>query len=221
MGPHKKIEIYDTTLRDGSQGEGISFSVQDKLLIARRLDDLGFHFIEGGWPGANPKDISFFKEAKKEKWQNAEIVAFGSTRKPHTKASEDHNLRGLLDADTRVITIFGKSWDLHVTEVFKTELDENLRMIEDSVKFLVSKGKCVVYDAEHFFDGYASNAKYALKAAETAAAAGASVIVLCDTNGGSLPSTVFKAVSEVAAKLRHPLGVHTHNDAGQIGRASC
>ncbi len=214
MTSGKKIEIYDTTLRDGSQGEGISFSVQDKLLIAKKIDELGFHFIEGGWPGANPKDIAFFKEIKKFKLKNSEVVAFGSTRKAHTKASEDENLRGLLAADTKAITIFGKSWDLHVKEVFKTHLEENIQMIRDSVKYLCSKGKNVIYDAEHFFDGYTHNPSYALKTLQTALEAGASVLVLCDTNGGSMPSYVFKIVSEVNAKLKAPLGIHTHNDCG-------
>ena len=210
----KKIEIYDTTLRDGSQGEGISFSVQDKLLIAKKIDELGFDFIEGGWPGANPKEIAFFEEIKKVKLKSARVVAFGSTRKAHTKASEDENLRGLLAADTEVITIFGKSWDLHVKEVFKTELEENIRMIEDSIRYLRGKGKEVIYDAEHFFDGYFQNPAYALKTLETALEAGASVLVLCDTNGGTMPSKISKAVSDIHAKLKHPLGIHTHNDCG-------
>ncbi len=212
--PSKKVEIYDTTLRDGSQGEGISFSVQDKLLIAKKIDEIGLHYIEGGWPGANPKDIAFFEEAKKIKLKNSQIVAFGSTRKPHTKASEDENLRGLLAADTEVITIFGKSWDMHVKEVFKTELDENIRMIHDSVKYLRSKDKKVIYDAEHFFDGYLHNREYALKTLNTALEAGAEVLVLCDTNGGSLPSKVSQIVLEVKAALQFPLGIHTHNDSG-------
>ena len=206
----KKIEIYDTTLRDGSQGEGISFSVQDKLLIAKKIDELGFHFIEGGWPGANPKDIAFFEEIKKIKLKTARIVAFGSTRKAHTKASEDNNLRGLLAADTDVITIFGKSWDMHVKEVFKTDLDENLRMIEDSVRYLKSKGKEVIYDAEHFFDGFFHNSAYALETLETALGAGASTLVLCDTNGGTMPSKLFKAVSEIRTKLKASLETIAH-----------
>lgn len=215
----KKIQIYDTTLRDGSQGEGISFSVQDKLLILKKLDEMGFDYVEGGWPGANPKDSEFFEEAKKLKLEHAKLAAFGSTCKAHTKASEDTNLKALVAADTPVVTIFGKSWDLHVTEVFKTDLDENLRMIEDSVKYLRSKGKEVVYDAEHFFDGYKHNPKYALKAIETAYEAGASVIVLCDTNGGTMPTRVTEVVKEVSSKLKAPLGIHTHND-GAMGVAN-
>ena len=209
-----KIEVYDTTLRDGSQGEGLSFSVQDKLLIAKRIDELGFDYIEGGWPGANPKDIAFFEEIKKIKLKNSKIVAFGSTRKAHSKASEDDNLKGLLAAETQVITIFGKSWDMHVQEVFKTNLEENIRMIDDSVRFLRSKGKKVIYDAEHFFDGYAQNPDYALKTLETALEAGASVLVLCDTNGGSMPSKISKIVREIKSRIQHPLGIHTHNDGG-------
>ncbi len=212
--PSKKIQIYDTTLRDGSQGEGISFSVQDKVLIAKKIDELGFPYIEGGWPGANPKDIAFFEEIKKVRLKNSSVVAFGSTRKAHSKASEDENLRGLLAAGTSTITIFGKSWDLHVREVFKTDLEENIRMIHDSVKFLKSKGKEVIYDAEHFFDGFGSNPEYALKTLRTALEAGASVLVLCDTNGGNLPSKVFKVVSEVNDILKFSLGIHTHNDCG-------
>ncbi len=209
-----KIEIYDTTLRDGSQGEGLSFSVQDKLLIAKRIDELGFDYIEGGWPGANPKDIAFFQEIKKIKLKNSKIVAFGSTRKAHSKASEDDNLKGLLAAETEVITIFGKSWDMHVQEVFKTDLEENIRMIDDSVRFLRSKGKKVIYDAEHFFDGYTQNPDYALKTLAVALEAGAAVLVLCDTNGGNMPSKISKIVSEIKSRIQHPLGIHTHNDGG-------
>ncbi len=210
----KKIEIYDTTLRDGSQGEGVSFSVEDKLLIARRIDEIGFHFIEGGWPGSSPKDAEFFEQAKKLKLKTAELVAFGSTRKAHAKASEDENLKGLLAAETRAITIFGKSWDLHVREVFKTDLEENLRMIADSVKYLTAKGRKVIYDAEHFFDGYTANPNYALKTIQTALEAGAVTIVLCDTNGGSMPSKVSRIVAEAHSYLSAPLGIHTHNDCG-------
>lgn len=209
----KKIQIYDTTLRDGSQSEGISFSVQDKLLIAKKIDAMGFDFIEGGWPGANPKDIAFFEEVKKIKFKHAVVVAFGSTRKAHTQASQDDNLKGLLNAQTEAITIFGKSWDMHVSEVFKIPLEENLNMIQDSVQYLASKGKRVIYDAEHFFDGYTQNPRYALKTLETALNAGAETLVLCDTNGGTITSKIFQIVSEVHKTLKHPLGIHTHNDA--------
>ena len=208
-----KIELYDTTLRDGAQTEGISFSVSDKLKICEKLDQLGIHFIEGGWPGANPKDMEFFKKAKALKLKNAQLVAFGSTMRAKGKASQDAILKNLLAADTKYITIFGKSWDLHVRDVFKTELNENLRMIEDSVKFLVSRGRHVIYDAEHFFDGYRENKDYALDTLRAAEAAGAETIVLCDTNGGSVTSQVFEVVEEVKAVMRTPLGMHAHNDS--------
>ncbi len=209
----KKIQVYDTTLRDGSQGEGISFSVQDKLLIARRLDEMGFDFIEGGWPGATPKDVEFFEKMKGEKLKHARLAAFGSTMKPNGKAEDDAVLNGLVAAGTSVITIFGKSWDLHVREVFKVPLEENLRMISESVKYLRSKGKTVIYDAEHFFDGYAANPEYALHTLEAARDAGAETLVLCDTNGGGIPSRIAKVVAEVAVRVKHPLGIHTHNDS--------
>ncbi len=210
----KKIEIYDTTLRDGSQSEGISFSAQDKLLIAKKIDEAGFHYIEGGWPGANPKDITFFEEAKKLKLKNSKLVAFGSTRKAAAKVSDDDNLRGLLASGTQVITIFGKSWDMHVRDVFRVDLEENLRMIQDSVKYLKSKGREVIYDAEHFFDGYKANPAYAMKSLQAALEAGATTLVLCDTNGGTLFTKVSKVVSEVKAALKCPIGIHTHNDGG-------
>lgn len=208
-----KIELYDTTLRDGAQTEGISFSVGDKLKICEKLDQLGIHFIEGGWPGANPKDMEFFKKAKALKLKNSQLVAFGSTMRAKGKASRDAILRNLLAADTKYITIFGKSWDLHVRDVFKTELKENLRMIEESVKLLVSRGRHVIYDAEHFFDGYRENKDYALDTLRAAEAAGAETIVLCDTNGGSVTSQVFEVVEEVKAVIHSPLGIHTHNDS--------
>jgi 2-isopropylmalate synthase len=208
----KNIELYDTTLRDGAQSEGISFSVVDKLKICEKLDELGVHFIEGGWPGANPKDVDFFKKAKALKLRNAELVAFGSTRHAGTKASRDKVLKGLLAAGTRYITIFGKAWDLHVTDVLKTSLDENLKMIGDSVAFLKSSGKKVFYDAEHFFDGFSSNKEYALRTLRAAADAGADRIVLCDTNGGTITSRIFEIVKEVKAQIRAPLGIHAHND---------
>ncbi|MCX5686293.1 MAG: citramalate synthase, partial [Candidatus Omnitrophica bacterium] len=207
-----KIELYDTTLRDGAQSEGISFSVSDKLKICEKLDELGVDFIEGGWPGANPKDMSFFKAAKSLRLKKAKLVAFGSTRHPKSKVSRDKVLKGLLGADTKFITIFGKSWDLHVRDVFKVDLDENLRMIEDSVKFLRSKGKTVFYDAEHFFDGYKANKDYAISTIRTAQGAGADRIILCDTNGGTITSQVFKIVEEVKSVIKTPLGIHAHND---------
>lgn len=207
-----KIELYDTTLRDGAQSEGISFSVADKMKICEKLDELGVHFIEGGWPGANPKDMEFFKKAKSLNLKNSELVAFGSTRHAGTEASRDKVLNALLGAGTRTITIFGKSWDLHVKDVFKCDLDENLLMIEDSVKFLKSMGRTVFFDAEHFFDGYKANKEYAIKCIKAASLAGAARIVLCDTNGGTVTSQVFEIVEEVKAVIHTPLGIHAHND---------
>jgi 2-isopropylmalate synthase len=207
-----RIEIYDTTLRDGSQGEGISFSVADKLKITEKLDELGVAFIEGGWPGANPKDMEYFSKAKKLRLKNAKLAAFGSTRRANTPVDQDIILKGLLSAQTKYITIFGKTWDLHVTDVFKCELAENLRMISDSVKYLTSKGRIVFYDAEHFFDGYKDNKAYALKTLKAAVDAGAKRIILCDTNGGTITSQIFKIVEEVKSVIPTPLGIHCHND---------
>ncbi|MDD5436333.1 MAG: citramalate synthase [Candidatus Omnitrophica bacterium] len=207
-----KIELYDTTLRDGAQSEGISFSVSDKLKIVEKLDDLGIHFIEGGWPGANPKDMEFFRNVKKLRFKRSKIVAFGSTRHANSKAGTDKVLKGLLAADTRYVTIFGKSWDLHVRDVFKVDLEENLRMVEDSVRFLKANNRIVFYDAEHFFDGYRTNKDYALKTLKAAEGAGADRIVLCDTNGGTMTSQVFEIIEEVKKVIRAPLGIHAHND---------
>jgi 2-isopropylmalate synthase len=214
-----KVEIYDTTLRDGAQTEGVSFSVIDKVRIAQKLDELGMHYIEGGWPGANPKDMEFFRKIKKVKLTNSEVVAFGSTRHPKSKSNQDAVLKGLLSADTRIVTIFGKSWDLHVTDVFKVSLDENLKMISDSVAYLRSKGKEVFYDAEHFFDGYKDNPDYAKKTIAAAKEAGASTVILCDTNGGTITSEVFKIVGEIKESLGIPIGIHVHND-GDMGVAN-
>jgi len=207
-----KVELYDTTLRDGAQSEGISFSVADKLKICAKLDELGVDFIEGGWPGANPKDMEFFKKAKSLKLEKSEVVAFGSTCRAKTNASKDVVLKGLLLAGTRYITIFGKSWDLHVKDVFKVDLDENLRMISDSVNYLKSKGKKVFYDAEHFFDGYIGNKEYALETLKAARYAGAERIILCDTNGGTVTTQVFEIVEEVRSVIDTPIGIHAHND---------
>src|SRR6185436_15868106 len=180
------VKIYDTTLRDGTQGEGISFSVTDKLLIAEKLDHFGVDYIEGGFPGSNPRDITFFQEAKKLKLRHARIAAFGATRRAGVKASEDAQLRTLLDSGMPVMTIVGKTWTLHVTEILRTTLEENLAMIEDSAAWLVTQGREVVHDAEHFFDGYKSNPDYALKTLAAALKGGASNLSLCDTNGGTL-----------------------------------
>jgi 2-isopropylmalate synthase len=210
---HKEVRLYDTTLRDGAQTEGISFSVLDKIMIAKKLDQLGIHFIEGGWPGSNPKDVDFFKRARRMGLKNSRIVAFGSTRKAHTSVRRDTNIAYLLKAGTRIVTIFGKSWDLHVRCALKTSLDENLRMICDSVRYLKSKGLSVLYDAEHFFDGYRANPAYAMKTVKAAVDAGADNVTLCDTNGGALPAEVGDIVGEVAARMKVPLGIHAHNDA--------
>lgn len=207
-----RIEIYDTTLRDGAQSEGVSYSVADKLRICEKLDELGVHFIEGGWPGANPKDMEFFKKAGRLLLKSSHIVAFGSTCRANTAAGQDKILRGLISAGTKYITIFGKSWDMHVREVFKVDLEENLRMISDSIRFLKSKKKIVFYDAEHFFDGYRSNKEYALKTLKAAESAGAERIILCDTNGGTITGQVYEIVKDVRTVINTPLGIHAHND---------
>ena len=208
------VELYDTTLRDGAQREGISFSVVDKLNITHKLDELGIHFIEGGWPGSNPKDVEFFNKAWSLTLSHSQLVAFGSTRRPKIKAETDANLLALADAGVKVATIVGKSSDLQVTQVLETTLDENLSMIADSINYLRAKGLTVFFDAEHFFDGFKSNPSYALRVLQVAAEAGASCLVLCDTNGGALPDEITAAI-EAAGKLATvPLGIHTHDDGG-------
>jgi 2-isopropylmalate synthase len=202
-------------LRDGAQAEGISFTVKDKLRIAGRLDSLGVDYIEAGNPGSNPKDMEFFNKIKEKPLSYAKLAAFGSTRKPGIKAEDDANVKALLAADTEVIAIFGKSWDFHVTEVINTTLDENLRMIYDSVSYMKSKGKEVIFDAEHFFDGYKANPKYAVRALEAAAEAGADWLVLCDTNGGAFPSEIGEIVKEMVSRFAPlSIGIHCHNDGG-------
>jgi 2-isopropylmalate synthase len=208
-----KVELYDTTLRDGAQTEGISYSVHDKVRIARRLDELGIHFIEAGWP-ANPKDREVFKILGEKPLKYACLVAFGSTRRADRKVNLDPSIKSILAAETRVVTIFGKTWDLHVKEVLKISLDENLKIIEDTVSYLVSKGKTVIYDCEHFFDGYKSNPEYALKSALAALESGASRVVFCDTNGGTVTSELIRIIHQIAPKLKADLGIHTHNDLG-------
>jgi 2-isopropylmalate synthase len=209
-----QVFLFDTTLRDGTQSEGLSLSVEDKLKIARILDGFGIHFVEGGYPGSNPKDIEFFRRARSLSLKHAKLTAFGSTRKAGVAADADANLRALVDADTPAVCIFGKSWTLHVTKVLGTTLEENLAMIADSVAFLKAAGKEVVYDAEHFFDGYRADPGYALEAVKAAARAGADWITMCDTNGGCLPSTIAAAVRAVKdAVPGTPLGIHTHNDS--------
>jgi len=209
------LKIYDTTLRDGTQGEGISFSVADKIRIAERLDEFGVDYIEGGWPGSNPRDMAFFSGIRNSKLKHARIAAFGSTRRAGVKAEEDGQLKLLIDAETPVVTIFGKTWLLHVTEVIRTTAEENLAMIRDSVRFLVSKGREVIYDAEHFFDGYFDNPDYALKTLAAAVEGGAVNLTLCDTNGGRLPDEVRDATAAVRARFPDtPVGIHAHNDSG-------
>ncbi len=208
-----RVELYDTTLRDGAQTERISYSVQDKLRITEKLDELGVAYIEGGWPGSNPKDAQFFQLARKLSLKTATLAAFGSTRHAAT-AANDANLNALLRAETSTITIFGKTWDLHVRDVLRVSLDDNLRMIEDSVRYLKRRGRAVIYDAEHFFDGHRDNAAYALATLRAAQAAGADALVFCDTNGGRLPAEIAAAISAVRSHVRVPTGIHAHNDCG-------
>lgn len=207
------VEIYDTTLRDGAQSEDVSFSVEDKLRIVQKLDELGLHYIEGGWPGANPKDITFFEEMKKIPLKSSKLVAFGATRKSRNKVSEDPNIKSLAEAGTEVVTLFGKSWDLHVTEALGITLKKNLEIISDSIEYLRSQGKRVFYDAEHFFSGYLAKPDYALKTLEAAKRAGAECIILCDTNGGTMPWQLREALEVVQREIGGSLGIHTHNDS--------
>lgn len=215
------IQLYDTTLRDGTQGEGINFSAGDKLRIARKLDELGVHYIEGGWPGSNPKDMEFFRRAREElRLEQAKVAAFGATRKARTPVDQDPQVQMLIDTGTGVVTIFGKSWLLHVRDVLRTTPQENVAMIYDTVSYLKEAGKEVIYDAEHFFDGYRAEPDYALQTLQAAQKAGADCIVLCDTNGGSLPWDIERIMGEVqAAGITSPLGIHTHND-GEVGVAN-
>jgi 2-isopropylmalate synthase len=209
-----QVEIYDTTLRDGSQGEGINFSVADKLRIAEKLDAFGVHYIEGGWPGSNPKDIEFFAQAKKKKFKNARLAAFGSTRKKGVPVEQDDQVRLLIEAGTPVVTIYGKTSMLHVKEVLRCTPDENLAMIGDTVCFLKDHGKFVIYDAEHCFDGYKLDPEYAVATWQAAEKAGADFVVLCDTNGGCLPDEVAAITKVAIGKLNCKVGIHTHDDIG-------
>jgi len=206
------VLLYDTTLRDGTQGENINFTPDEKLRIARRLDDIGIHYIEGGWPGSNPRDRQFFELAKSAEFKNARLTAFGSTRRPGISASEDQNLLALLESETPAVTIFGKTWDLHVEKIMDNTPDENLAMIRESVAFLKEHGREVIYDAEHFFDGYKDNREYALQTLTAAAEGGADFIVLCDTNGGTLSFELEGIMEEISLPV--PFGVHSHNDCG-------
>jgi len=206
------IQIYDTTLRDGTQRKDISLSCEDKLRIARKLDDLGVAFIEGGWPGSNPKEAEFFQRALQIPWKSAQIAAFGSTCRVGGDPQDDANLTALVAAGTPVCTVVGKTWTLHVEEVLKTTQAENLRIIEQSLAYLRAQDRRVIYDAEHFFDGYKADPAYALETLRAAVRGGAETVVLCDTNGGSMPWEVTDIVQAVSVALRHPLGIHTHND---------
>ncbi|SFP24718.1 citramalate synthase [Salibacterium halotolerans] len=214
-----QVKLYDTTLRDGTQGEGISLSVDDKLKIAQKLDHLGVKYIEGGWPGSNPKDMNFFEEAKNLSFHSAVITAFGSTRKPGVEAENDPNLQRILESGVEAAAIFGKAWDFHVEKALQTSLDENISMIYDSIRFLKEKGMEVIFDAEHFFDGYKHNQDYALKALTAAEEAGADCLVLCDTNGGSLPSEIADILKVVHARTTISTGIHCHND-GELAVAN-
>ncbi len=208
------ITLYDTTLRDGTQGESVNLSAEDKLKIVRKLDDFGIPYIEGGWPGSNPKDARFFNIVRKIPLKQARLSAFGSTHRPGTPPGKDKNLHALLKAETETVTIFGKSWNLHVSEILNISLDENLGLIHDTIAYLKAMNREVIFDAEHFFDGFKANPDYALKTLDAAQAAGADVLVLCDTNGGSMPDEIGNMVKQTGSRVTAPLGIHTHNDCG-------
>lgn len=207
-----RVEFYDTTLRDGAQSEDIAFSLNDKLRITERLDDFGIHYVEGGWPGSNPKDLQYFKEVKGLNLKNTKITAFSSTVKAHSRAEDDEIIRAVLEAETDYVTIVGKSWDLHVRDALKVKLDTNLKMIDRTIGYLKGLGKTVFFDAEHFFDGYKKNKAYAMDVLKAAYNAGADLLVLCDTNGGSMPFEVYDIVKEVVSAIDTRFGIHTHND---------
>jgi 2-isopropylmalate synthase len=209
----RQIEIYDTTLRDGAQAEDISFSVEDKLRITGKLDELGIHYIEGGWPGTNPKDGEYFKRVKELNLQNSHVVAFGSTHRPKNKVAEDTTIKALLDSKTNIVTIFGKTWDFHVKEALRISLEENLDIIHNSIAYLKKHIGKVLFDAEHFFDGYLCNPEFAMKCLFSAQDAGADCLVLCDTNGGKLPNEIRNIVDSVMKSVRVPVGIHAHNDS--------
>ena len=214
----QQVYVYDCTLRDGTQGEDVSLSVVDKIRIAQRLDEFGVHYIEGGWPGSNPTDVEFFKRAASLRWDRSKICAFGSTRHFKNRVDQDPNLEALLGAQTPVLTIVAKSWDFHVEKALRISLEENLTLIRESLTYLKGQGKEIVFDAEHFFDGYAGNQEYALRVLEVAQDAGADWIVLCDTNGGALPATVHRVTQEMTARFDR-VGIHTHNDC-ELGVAN-
>jgi len=209
-----RIQTFDTTLRDGSQGEAVSFSVDDKILITRKLDELGIDYIEGGWPGSNPKDREFFEQARGLKLNHAKLTAFGSTRFAKNSIEEDRNVRELIDAGTPAVSIFGKSWDFHVSRALGITENENLTIIGETVRYLKDHGKEVIYDAEHFFDGYIHNRDFALRTLAAAKHAGADVLCLCDTNGGTLTDFLAQIVADVRARFDGVIGIHPHNDSG-------
>lgn len=209
----QEIEIYDTTLRDGAQTEEISFSVEDKLRITEKLDEFGMHYIEGGWPGSNPRDLEYFKKVKKLNLKNSKIVAFGSTHRPKHKVDDDANMKALLDSKSKIITIFGKTWDFHVKEALKISLEENIDIIHNSVAHLKKNVQKVFFDAEHFFNGYRDNPGFALKCLLAAQEAGADCLVLCDTNGGTLPDDVRNVMNDIMKSVNTPIGIHAHNDS--------
>jgi len=210
----KRIYTYDSTLRDGAQGEGVAFTVNDKLRLTRKLDEFGIDYIEAGNPGSNPKDMEYFEKVRNIRLMNSRLVAFGSTRRANTEVYQDNNVLSLLKAGTSAIAIFGKSWDFQVKNIIRTNLDENLKMISDTIGFMKSKGKEVIFDAEHFFDGYRFNPEYALCTLKAAEKAGADWLVLCDTNGGFFPSEISVIVQNVSEILKTPIGIHSHNDCG-------
>src|SRR5262245_35044726 len=207
-----QIQLYDTTLRDGAQGEGVSFSLQDKVLIARRLDELGFDFVEGGYPLSNPTDAEFFQVIAREPLKHSRLCAFGMTRRKGVQPADDPGMKALLESQAPVITIVGKTSDFHVNEVLRVSLEENLAMIRETLAYLRSQGRDVIYDAEHFFDGWKANPEYAKQTIRAAVEGGASIVVMCDTNGGTMPEEVAAIAKEAAATVDVPLGIHTHND---------
>ncbi len=210
----KQILIYDTTLRDGTQGEQVNLSAEDKLRIAHKLDDFGIHYVEGGWPGSNPKDERFFQIARNESFHTIRLTAFGSTRKPRIRIEKDKNVKALLNTEVETITVFGKSWDLHALQILETSLDENLTMIEDTAAYLKRHGREVIYDAEHFFDGYKHNPTYAVETIRAAMNGGADMVVLCDTNGGTMPEEIQGIMKDVMPNMTSPVGIHVHDDCG-------
>ena len=210
----RKVEILDSTLRDGAQAEGISFSVEDKLAVTKLLDELGVPYVEAGNPGSNPKDLEFFRRASELSLKNTKLVAFGSTRRKNITVEDDANVKALLAADTEAVALFGKCWDLHVSDILRTTEQENFAMIADTVAFFKSKGKRVIFDAEHFFDGYKANPEFAIKALEAAASAGADVLPLCDTNGGCFPNEIYEITKTVVDRFDVAVGIHVHNDGG-------